>query len=62
VVAVVDREVERRIAVGAAAPARRAGSFVHDDGTALVRQPDCGAEARQPRADHVDHARHQNSP
>ena len=62
VVAVVDDEVERRIVIGPAAPAGGARRLVHDDGSPLVRQPDRGAEARQPRADHMDGAGHQISP
>ena len=62
VVAVVDDEVERRVVIGPAAPAGGARRLVHDDGSPLVRQPDRGAEARQPRADHMDGAGHQISP
>ena len=49
VIAVVDHDVELRIVVGAAAPARLPCRLVHDDALAAFREADRGGKAGRAR-------------
>jgi len=59
--AVVDLHVERRIVIGAAAPARLPGRLVHDHALAAFAQPNGGRKTGETRADHMRGARHQTT-
>ena len=57
-VAVIDRDPERGVVIGAAAPARLVGRLVHGYGHATFGQPHRGGEAGETGADDVDRACH----
>src|SRR3954465_9028381 len=59
--AVVDRHADRRVVIGAAAPAGEAGGLVHDDGFAAPGQIDRAREAGKAGANDVNRPRHQTS-
>ena len=61
VIAVVDHHVERRIVIGAAAPAGLAGRLVDDDRLPGFAQPNGRGETGETGADDVECARHQTT-
>ena len=58
-VAVVDFHVERRIVIGAAAPARLLRGFIEVHFEIRIRQPDGGRQARNSRANDVGNFLHE---
>ena len=57
-IAVVDRQIERRIIIGAAASAGHARGFVKRDASAGVREPERAGKPREARADDMDRVAH----